>query len=72
MDTNYGFILATTLSPASVNDTNYLDYCTVFSKHTQTPIKKVCADKGYAGQPNRSFLATNKIADGIMRKDETL
>jgi hypothetical protein len=43
----------------------------VFSKHTQQPIKKVYADKGYAGQPNQSFLATNKIADGIMRKDST-
>ena len=71
VDTNHGFILATTLSPASVNDTNYLDYCTVFSKHTKTPIKKVYADKGYAGKPNRDFLAENKIADGIMRKDST-
>ncbi len=71
VDTNHGLILATTLSPASVNDTNYLDYCTVFSKHTKTPIKKVYADKGYAGQPNRSFLAENNIADGIMRKDST-
>ena len=71
VDTNHGFILATTLSEASVNDTNYLDYCTVFSKHTKTPIKKVYADKGYAGMPNRDFLAGNKIADGIMRKDST-
>ncbi|BBO73540.1 hypothetical protein DSCW_09570 [Desulfosarcina widdelii] len=47
MDTKHGFILATTLSEASVNDTNYLDYCTVFSKHTRTPIKKVYAEKGY-------------------------
>ena len=71
MDTNHGFILATTLSEVSVNDTNYLDYCTVFSKHTKTPIKKVYADKGYAGRPNRDFLANNRIADGIMRKDST-
>ncbi|BBO67061.1 hypothetical protein DSCA_09910 [Desulfosarcina alkanivorans] len=71
MDTNHGFILATTLSEASVNDTNYLDYCTVFNKHNKTPIKKVYADKGYAGKPNRDFLAGNKIADGIMRKDST-
>jgi IS5 family transposase len=71
VDTNHGFILATTLSEASVNDTNYLGYCTVFSKHTKTPIKKVYADKGYAGKTNRDFLAGNKIADGIMRKDST-
>ena len=44
----------------------------MFSKHTQQPIKKVYADKGYAGQPNRSFPGhENKIADGIMRKDST-
>ena len=29
------------------------------------------ADKGYAGKPNRDFLALNRIADGIMRKDST-
>jgi IS5 family transposase len=27
------------------------------------------ADKGYAGAPNREFLALNNIQDGIMRKD---
>jgi IS5 family transposase len=43
----------------------------VFSKHTKTPIKKVYADKGYAGMPNREFLASNEIADGIMRKNST-
>ena len=34
-------------------------------------IKKVYADKGYLGKPNRDFLALNKIADGIMRKATT-
>lgn len=34
-------------------------------------IKKIYADKGYAGLPNRDFLSLNKIADGIMRKDST-
>ena len=71
VDTEHGFVLATTISPASVHDTNYLQYCTVFSRHTKQPIKKVYADKGYAGKPNRNFLAENKIADGIMRKDST-
>jgi len=71
VDVNHGFILATTLTPASVNDTNYLSYCTVYSRHTKQPIEKVYADKGYAGKPNRDFLALNKIADGIMRKDST-
>ena len=71
VDINHGFVLATTLTPASVNDTNYLSYCTVYSRHTKQPIEKVCADKGYAGKPNRDFLALNDIADGIMRKDST-
>jgi len=69
VDVNHGFILTTTLTPASVNDTNYLPYCTVYSRHTKQPIEKVFADKGYAGKPNRDFLALNKIEDGIMRKD---
>ena len=71
VDVNHGFILATTLTPASVNDTNYLSYCTAFSRHTKQPIDKVFADKGYAGKPNRDFLTLNNIADGIMRKDST-
>ena len=71
VDTNHGFVLATTMTPSSVNDTNYLPYCTAFSRHTKQKINKVYADKGYAGKPNRDFLALNKIADGIMRKDST-
>ena len=71
VDINHGFILATTLTPSSVNDTNYLSYCTVYSRHTKQPIEKVYADKGYAGKPNRDFLNMNNIADGIMRKNST-
>ncbi|MDP6683823.1 MAG: IS5 family transposase [Desulfobacterales bacterium] len=71
VDTNHGFIMATTISPCSVNDIKYLPYCTVYSRHTKQPIEKVFADKGYAGKPNRDFLAENKIADSIMRKDST-
>ena len=71
VDAKHGFVLATTLTPASVNDTNFLPYCTVYSRHTKQPVKKVYADKGYAGEPNRDFLALNKIEDGIMRKDST-
>ena len=71
VDTNHGFVLATTMTPCSINDTNYLPYCTAFSRHTKQKIEKVYADKGYAGKPNRDFLALNKIADGIMRKDST-
>ena len=59
------------MTPASVNDTNYLPYCTVYSRHTKQQINKVFADKGYAGKPNRDFLALNHIDDGIMRKNTT-
>jgi IS5 family transposase len=71
VDVNHGFILATTISPASVHDSNYLPYCAAFSRHTKQKIKKIFADKGYFGEPNREFLSLNKIADGIMRKDTT-
>ena len=71
VDTNHGFVLATTMTPASVNDTTYIPYCTIYSRHTEQPIKKVYADKGYAGKPNRDFLALNNIEDGIMRKNST-
>jgi transposase, IS5 family len=71
VDAKHGFVLATTLTPASVNDTNFLAYCTAFSRHTKQKIKKVYADKGYAGKPNRDFLTLNNIEDGIMRKNST-
>jgi IS5 family transposase len=69
VDTNHGFVLATELTPASVNDSIYLPYCVTASFHTGDPIGKVYADKGYYGEPNRSFLQMNGIEDGIMRRD---
>jgi len=69
VDVINGFVLATTLSAASVHDTNYLPYLTVASSHTKEAIEKVYADKGYFGEPNRAFLHLNEIQDGIMRKD---
>jgi transposase, IS5 family len=71
VDVESGFVLATTLTPASIHDTNYLPYLTIASCHTKEPIGKVYADKGYYGHPNRAFLHINGIADGIMRKDTT-
>jgi len=71
VDVTSGLVLATTMTPASVHDTNYLPYLTLASCHTKEPIKKVYADKGYHGEPNRSFLHLNEIEDGIMRKDTT-
>lgn|GEM_PF-4255248 len=69
MDTNHGFVLSTDLTPASVSDSIYLPHCIAASCHTEDPIGKVYADKGYYGEPNRGFLHMNGIADGIMRKD---
>ena len=69
VDVDNGFILATTLTPASESDSVYLPYLTIASSHTKEPIDKVYADKGYYGQPNSSFLHLNGIKDGIMRKD---
>jgi IS5 family transposase len=68
VDTNYGFVLATEMTPASHHDSPYLPFCVAASCHTKDPIKKVYADKGYFGKNNREFLHLNKIADGIMTK----
>jgi IS5 family transposase len=70
VDAKHGFILATVLSRASIHDTNYLAYCTLYSSHTKQKLAIVYADKGYHGEPNRLFLAMNKFKDGIMRKSE--
>ena len=43
----------------------------VASSHTQDPIKRVSADTGYYGRPNRGFLSLTGISDGIMSKDTT-
>ena len=69
VDVDHGFVLSTDLTPASVSDTIYLPYCIAASCHTEDPIGKVYADKGYYGEPNRDFLHMNGIADGIMRRD---
>jgi IS5 family transposase len=69
VDTENGFILSTTLSPASHHDSKYFPYAVCYSMHTKDKIKTAYADKGYAGTPNREFLALNNIKDGIMRKD---
>jgi len=69
VDTNHGFVLATELTVSSVSDSILLPYIVAASCHTEDPIGKVYADKGYYGKPNREFLAMNNIEDGIMRKD---
>jgi len=42
--------------PGSHHDSPYLPLCVAGSCHTQNPIKKVYADKGYFGKNNREFL----------------
>jgi IS5 family transposase len=71
VDVESGFVLATTLTPASEHDSKYLPYLTIASCHTKDPIETVYGDKGYYGHPNRAFLHMNGIKDGIMRKDTT-
>ena len=68
VDVKNGFVLATEITPASHHDSPYLPLCVAGSCHMEEPIKKVFADKGYFGKPNREFLSLNKIEDGIMRK----
>ena len=68
VDVDHGFVLTTEMTPASCHDSPYLPLCVAGSCHTDNPIKKVYADKGYFGKPNRDFLSLNKIADGIMTK----
>jgi IS5 family transposase len=68
VDVRYGFVLATEITPASFHDSPYLPLCVAGSCHTNNPIKKAYADKGYFGKSNRDFLHMNHIEDGIMRK----
>ena len=60
VDTKNGFILSTTLSPSSHNDSKYLPYAVCYSMHADK-IQITYADKGYTGALNREFLALNKI-----------
>jgi transposase, IS5 family len=72
VDVNSGFILATTLTPASEHDSKYLPYLTIASCHTEKPIEKVYGDKGYYGEPNRTFLHMNGIKDGLRLVEASL
>jgi IS5 family transposase len=69
VDTDNGFILSVNLSPTSHHDSKYFPHAICYSMHTSDPIENSYGDKGYAGAPNREFLALNNIGDGIMRKD---
>ena len=49
---NNGFILDTTITPASEHDSKYLPYLAIASCHTEEPIERIYADKGYIAQWN--------------------
>ena len=68
VDTRYGFVLATEITPLSFHDSPVLPLCVAGSYHTRNPVKKVFADKGYFGEKNRGLLSLNNFRDGIMRK----
>lgn len=70
VDAKYGFVMATVLSKASVHGTNYFVYCTLYNRLIKHKLGIVYENKGYTGEPNRSFLAMNYLKDGKMRKDE--
>ena len=72
VDVKNGFVMATTITPASIHDTNYLPYLALASCHSEKPIKAVYADKGYYGNPKRSFLNLNDIEDGLWLVEESL
>jgi len=40
----HGFVLTTVLSPASVHDSKYFTYCTLYSRHTKHKLAIVYAD----------------------------
>jgi hypothetical protein len=70
VDVTSGFVLATTMTPASVHDSNYLAYLTLPSCHTQEPIKKVYADKGYRAPWNIEARFGTRREDGQRIKFE--
>jgi tRNA-binding EMAP/Myf-like protein len=71
VDATYGFVLATVLSKASVHETNYLAYSTIYSQQAKQKLAVVSGDKRAHDMPNRSFSAINNFKDGLMRKSET-
>lgn len=70
IDVESGLVLSTHMSKASEHDTKYFSYAVTKGIHGRKLPKKVFADKGYCGEPNRDFLNLNGIGDGIMRKNQ--
>jgi len=70
IDVESGLVLSTHISKASEHDTKYFSYVVTKGIHGKKLPKKVYADKGYSGEPNRDFLSMNGMGDGIMRKNQ--
>ncbi len=70
IDVESGLVLSTCVSKASEHDTRYFSYVVTKGIHGKKLPKKVYADKGYCGEPNRDFLNMNGMGDGIMRKNQ--
>ncbi|MDD5414836.1 MAG: IS5 family transposase [Smithellaceae bacterium] len=70
IDVESGLVLSTCVSKASEHDTRYFSYVVTKGIHGKNPPRKVYADKGYCGEPNRDFLNMNGMGDGIMRKHQ--
>ena len=70
IDVESGLVLSTHISKASEHDTRYFSYVVTKGIHGKNSPKKVYADKGYCGEPNRDFLSMNGMGDGIMRKNQ--
>lgn len=56
----------------SLHDSNYLPHLTLASCHPKKPVKKVYVDKGYHGEPNRSFLHLKEIEDDLRLVEASL
>jgi len=67
VDVTSGFVLATTMTPASVHDSNYLPYLTVASCHNTGTYQERCMRiRDITGAENRSFLHLNEIEEGVI------
>jgi len=66
VDEEHGFILGGHATGAKVADT--VELARVIEESGLPVGAVVIADKGYAGEPNRRYLAENGYLDGIMRK----
>jgi len=61
--------MATIHSPASIHDTNFLQYCTIFSRHTNKPIKIVYPVEYVRRTTASQFNRASKTGNRTQQKD---